>query len=496
MNIVLIVEDEKIIRKGIKKMVQNSGVPVDAIIECSNGQAALEVLQNQYVEILFTDIRMPKMDGIELVREIQKLEHKPLIAAISGYDSFSYAVELMRMGVREYILKPVDQNKIKEILEKFNEEINRNKEKDNEFIKIFYQQLKLLMLNNSIGPQEAEVIVKQYNHLFSNSKYVVCCAPKSNTVDYQNKHYFFINDVADSDIFIVSVENKHYLLMNELKDKYVGISSPHFGLKMLKYAYEEAINARKLAFLTSKEKVEYQEGLMGRYSTEEKVDLDDSDGLNSDLMQAIAQRIGADKIKNAIKQIEGLKYDTIRGKYTVDALMMNMNLLLDNIMDLYKNILDTKEDTHINLKDMLSYPSIEEYFAEFSCWIRRIGEEINIQFDGYKNKHKVQIAIEYIQENYDKDLNMAMVSNYISMNYSLFSQVFKQYTGCNFVDYLKTLRINEAKRLLEETDLRVNEISQKVGYNRGKHFMKIFKSICGVSPSEYRKNIQFKSRIQ
>ena len=67
MNTVLIVEDEKMIRQGIKIMVQRSGVPVNVIIECSNGQTALEILQNQEVDVMFTDIRMPKMDGIELV---------------------------------------------------------------------------------------------------------------------------------------------------------------------------------------------------------------------------------------------------------------------------------------------------------------------------------------------------------------------------------------------------------------------------------------------
>lgn len=82
------------------------------------------------------------------------------------------------------------------------------------------------------------------------------------------------------------------------------------------------------------------------------------------------------------------------------------------------------------------------------------------------------------------------------MNYSLFSYLFKQYTGCNFVNYLKDLRINEAKRLLIDTDLRVNEVSQKVGYDNEKHFMKIFKNTCGVSPSEYRKIMQLKNADQ
>lgn len=103
---------------------------------------------------------------------------------------------------------------------------------------------------------------------------------------------------------------------------------------------------------------------------------------------------------------------------------------------------------------------------------------------------KCSQAIAYIQENYNKDLNMAVVSNYISMNYSVFSFEFKNYAGVNFVTYLKELRMKEAKKLLEETDKKIIEISQMVGYENEKHFMKLFKSICGVSPSEYRKNMR------
>ena len=82
-----------------------------------------------------------------------------------------------------------------------------------------------------------------------------------------------------------------------------------------------------------------------------------------------------------------------------------------------------------------------------------------------------------------------IVTFYSQDNNSLFSYEFKQYTGKNFVNYLKELRIEEAKRLLATTDEKVVEISQMVGYDNEKHFMKIFKSICGVSPSEYRKNM-------
>ena len=107
MKTVLIVEDEKLIRQGLHKMIQRSGVPVEVIMECNNGETALEILKEQSIDVMFTDIRMPKMDGIELVERMQECEHIPLTVAISGYDDFNYAVAMMHNGVREYLLKPI-----------------------------------------------------------------------------------------------------------------------------------------------------------------------------------------------------------------------------------------------------------------------------------------------------------------------------------------------------------------------------------------------------
>ena len=92
MKTLLLVEDEKLIRQGIRSMVERSDVEIEEIIECNNGEMALEVLNERHVDVMFTDIRMPKIDGITLASEASKLKHPPLIAAISGFDDFEYAV--------------------------------------------------------------------------------------------------------------------------------------------------------------------------------------------------------------------------------------------------------------------------------------------------------------------------------------------------------------------------------------------------------------------
>lgn len=130
MKTVLIVEDEKLIRQGLRKMIQRSGVPVEVIMECNNGETALEILKEQSIDVMFTDIRMPKMDGIELVERMQECEHIPLTVAISGYDDFNYAVAMMHNGVREYLLKPIEREKICDILARLNQEIEEGREQE------------------------------------------------------------------------------------------------------------------------------------------------------------------------------------------------------------------------------------------------------------------------------------------------------------------------------------------------------------------------------
>ena len=166
MKTVLIVEDEKLIRHGLKTMIMRSGVPVETVIECSNGEMALKILREQEIEVMFTDIRMPKMDGIELVQKMQSFEHVPLTVAVSGYDDFTYAVEMMRNGVREYLLKPIERDKIKEILFKLNEEIENRKEDEINQQKIGYQQIKHFLLMDSVSQDEIDAYEKNYGQHF------------------------------------------------------------------------------------------------------------------------------------------------------------------------------------------------------------------------------------------------------------------------------------------------------------------------------------------
>lgn len=487
MQTLLIVEDEKLIRQGIKVMVQRSGVPVERILECSNGEQALEVLKTESVDVMFTDIRMPKMDGITLVKEAQSLPTIPMIVAVSGYDEFSYAVEMLRNGVREYLLKPVDRDKVKEILFKLNDELEAKKETAKQDKGALCRQFKYVILNENLPEEEWQQLQKQYEGFaFLKQYYMICVNPGEEAcLHLSESECYGLSDVEGQELYLVQEGQLQELLSEEFGERYVGISGPHKGIRSLRQAFCEAFFARKEAFYLGKRQVLFDKCVMCK---------EPSLHLEEGAVAQMVQLLGTDKWEDALKQIARVFKNASLGGYSFMELEQGMRILLDEMFATYGGVLSASKEQLKESYAIYGYPSLEEYQAEIMGWLQEFCETLKSRYDDYRNKQKIQQAIAYIKEHYNKDLNMAVVSNHISMNYSLFSYVFKQYTGTNFVNYLKEIRIAEAKRLLEETDLKVIDISEQVGYDNEKHFMKIFKAVCGVSPTEYRKNVQFREK--
>jgi len=483
----LIVEDEKLIRNGIKTMVQRSGVPVENILDCANGELALEILKEQHVDVMFTDIRMPKMDGIELVSRAMELAEPPLMVAISGYDDFSYAVEMLRHGVREYLLKPVERDKIRDILSKLNDEIEKRHSIRQTEKKVGYQQLKFIFTSASMSPEEEELLEQKYADLFFNNPYVVCVTGK-NVLTEDHRSYIYVEDVEDGNVFIVEADKLEELSTDELLHTNAGISAVHSGIRELLTGYNEAFAMRKRAFCLEQE---VRLGSEPKLAVPEGIRVQAQKLLREQDCIRRVQLIGTDKTEELMQQWNRLFEETKREHIEYEEFVKVILRFLDEVGHIYgQELSEDNRQTIIDCKRILEYTDISCFEEALTGMILDIHTRINNREDVGKNGQKMKEAVEYIRENYNKDLNMAVVSNHISMNYSLFSCTFKQYTGSNFVNYLKELRITKAKQLLADTDMKIIEISQTIGYENEKHFMKIFKAECGVSPSEYRKNMQ------
>lgn len=483
MQTVLVVEDEKLIRQGIATMIKRTGVPVEEVIECPNGLKAMEVLKEKKVDVVFTDIRMPKMNGIELVQAMQELENPPLTIAVSGYDDFSYAVEMMRQGVREYILKPVERDKLKEVMEKLEAELSQKRENEKKSEALSMQLLKYILLDDEAQGSGLEILEKRLRTDVG-SEYRVLVSSKEDDINAELTREKSISDVDGMVVFLLGAE-----VAARLEDKltaedadivsFAGISDVYSRAADLKKAYRQAKAGREMSFCRDRAVFDVAADThVAQQLIENGKKLCEKSSIS-----ARVQLVGTDKVDSLEKEWNGFFTATERGQIPPEDFVKAMETFAQEYGKTYQRSVPAE------LLKPFSYVSLSEYREKFMEFILEENERFLSAAGEDQMEAKMQMAVRYIRENYASDLNMAVVSNEVSMNYSLFSTSFKNYTGSNFVSYLKELRMEEAKRLLAGTDLKVNEISAKVGYDNEKHFMKSFKAMVGVSPSEYRKNM-------
>lgn len=165
---VLIVDDEALVRRGIKSLVNFEGLNISVVLEASNGLEALEKFKSELPDIVLADINMPKMNGLTFAEEAKKINPLSKIALITGYDYFDYALQALKIGVDDYILKPVSKNDVQEVLQKLIQKIQRS-EQQNEVAKA----VSSLLENEDISTEDSykELIQKILNRELSNPKF-------------------------------------------------------------------------------------------------------------------------------------------------------------------------------------------------------------------------------------------------------------------------------------------------------------------------------------
>ncbi|MDL2254209.1 response regulator [Ruminococcaceae bacterium OttesenSCG-928-I18] len=477
MKTLLIVEDEKAIRKGIAAMAKRAPVEIESVVECRDGLEAMEVLRAQAVDVMITDIRMPRMDGIELVRRASALPCPPLTVVVSGYDDFSYAVEVFRRGVRDYILKPIEREKLFETLSKLDEELSRSRRRKDSKLAVSSHVVRSLMLAGGPGEEEARAIMEQYGDVLFTRPYRVFCLSPNAAIQREAAFEYSLREMEGQWILLSGAQQARPLSEEQFRGLCTGTSGVHGGIASLRGAYLEAVNARKMAFCRG-------------YAAEES-DLRQESSEDPRVQEEIEQMVhllGAGRQSEAKQLLGQLLIMAQNGKMSADAFEANMKTFLGQVGDTYGQL---PEENRLpqSLHSPLAFENALAYYTELCRWIDGFCAHAQNQRTD-ENERKIHMATIFLRDHFGSEVDMAMVSNHVSMNYTQFSQLFKQYTGSNFVEYIKKVRIEEGKRLLRETEMRIGEISLKAGFKDEKHFMKVFKQSCGVSPSDYRRNLR------
>jgi len=467
MNKILIAEDEKFIRMGLKTMVLRSPIPVGEIYEARDGEEALALLREHRVDLLITDIRMPKMDGIQLVSQLDAIGSRPMVLVVSGYDYFSYAVEMLRNGASDYLLKPVERERLYEALEKLEEQYQRRQAADEEQHQQVRRALRQLMFEQGGGPEWERLAAQCAPHFFPGPYAGFCVSGRPESLPASA----LCLRGAGKELFCAVPREETERLAQALPLP-AGCGGVCQGLEQLHLCYQRAHAAWQRSFFS---------GTLCEAPAEPPG--------QPILVTArhLAGLAGLSRGQEVIRLLRGEAQGVARGEKSPDAFARLCADLVRQLRESYRELVELTGDPE-RFSRLWDFPSLQAYLGELERWLDTFCGRTAEAFSDYENKLKIRQGVQYIQQHFREPLNMAVVSNHVSMNYSLFSVLFKQYTGGNFISYLQKLRVDEAKRLLETTDRRVNEIGRSVGFSDEKHFLKVFKSAVGLSPTEYRKS--------
>lgn len=517
---ILVADDEDIIRKGIVSILKRELDTEVCFLEAENGIEALKVCNEHNPKLVITDIRMPFCDGLNFIKNVTESGHNPAFIILSGYADFEYAKSAIKLGVKEYVLKPINKQELVTIVQGYIKSLMSEEQRIDEKLmresenKKVTESVKQKLLKNLLNCSDADEAKKTIEELydlevcFNNN--LMLCALLQYQVNEENKDYidFAIKNIADEvltqDIgadFITTVQynsgrivaifeglKRESILISakqtlskicSLIRKYLninafaGIGDVVFGAILLNKSYESAYEATKFKL----------------YGTSQNV-------------QAFCEipvciKYEPEKFNKLIQPLEDIKTAEI-----VNIFEKQINFPPS------MQALTVIEQSYLNLKEaikyeLLKYNSIKtenliKPLAFFEFWsflllkqeIIRYLNQVNELAGGSKidvpNKKLIIDVLQYVKDNAVRDINLNSVADKFDRTPAYMSALFKKGTGMGFNEYVTSIRMNMAKQMLEDTSIPISEVSNLCGYLNPKYFSVVFKNTFGKSPATYR----------
>ncbi|AGF58622.1 two-component system response regulator YesN [Clostridium saccharoperbutylacetonicum] len=524
---ILIVDDEENTRNLIRRCIDWDEIGIEIAGEASSGQEALDMLEKINIDIVITDIRMQFMDGLEFSKRTIKRFPYIKIIVLTAYEEFEYAQEGIKIGISDFLLKPIKRAKLKESVSSLKSKIETERMSRAEYIKLKerlsenFLYLKEKFLNDLIQRSySSENIIDKilYFSVESITKYIqvaligishidneefkseedsvlldLACAEivKKYFQDYEDVHVIIdnsrkiviLNSNPKIDI-IFSCEKIKELLINRLNCYVsVGIGNAYKDLKNIKKSYREAFEALNYKVVYGKNQVIcFNDISIDNHGLDVKNE--ETNELGFYIKAGIDEKSRAiiDKIFKDIDTTKNYNIGQVR-VLSINIVTMVFNSITELGLD-YEQMLENKDFPYNSILKIDKITEMREYLIWF---ILNATKFIKGARAKKVNKVFVEIA-EYIKKNIsDPELSLSSIANKFYLNPSYLSRVFKQEIGYSFIEYLTKIRIEKAIELLKETDLRNYEVCEKIGVPDPNYFGKCFKKYTGISVSDFKK---------
>lgn len=483
----IIIDDEKFIRKSIRNRMDWEKFGITQVDEAGNGEEALHLLDTLRPEIVLVDIRMPRMDGLQFIMEAKKKYPETNYIIMSAYSDFSYAKKAIDLGVEGYLLKPVDKEELEELLNKLLNRLNQKK-------------LNRMLQNVRKGELARENILR---HPYCLAMAVYAARDEDlgmkllTIVEHQIEpekecSVYYLSDFSRSDCYVFLLNLKEesrstglWCMKNAVKamgDPQVRAAvSQVFGRERFQEAASQA-----LCFLKSKifdpDRAVISSGLWGLADREkeQRRSLREKCSQLYELLMADRFDIGERSLSSLIDQL--LK--ETNSITLIEEGIEEILFLLDRLSGRLCGAMDFNILFHgFRSRDyLLTYDTGDQVKDELEKLVRELLAMLNSTETG----DVIDSIREYIERNYRENLNVAELAREYGLNASYLSTLFKERTGINFTAYLEGIRMEKAKRLLEDGKESITEVALQTGYSNSNYFSKVFKKYTGVTPREFR----------
>lgn len=491
---ILIVEDEVKIRKGLANLiVKQTGNEI--VGEAKNGREGLELILSTNPDLVITDVKMPVMDGLEMLRELSEKELHVHSVILSGYSEFEYAKKAISYGVDDYLLKPLAPEDILSALEKIRgkleEEIRNQSGKSQQILWKWLQgqiqdmESEFVQLKFDIGKEYILLSGYGWNTLFDERKDFLQTIQNSKTKQlFSDMHCCALEETREL-VNILPAEAEESLLgelswyMERTGDKWVWVKVPirewtHLCREMEKirrlYLYGEGHRPGKVITMEdmnafSEEPFSYPEELEGK-------------------IRSAIYREDLEQTEKRFLEFEELMEKKNYSPYQVkEAYLRLTHRIMGFLEDVEKNAYETLEP--MRYRNEMSRACTRQE-------MRRIMDEILHTITNTASRkedisnYAIKKAISYIRMHYSENISLEEIADKLDITPEYLSALFNREVGVNFTVFLRDFRISHARRLLKSTDKKIYEIAEEVGYTDSKYFNRVFKEKVGVSPREFR----------
>ncbi|AUS98487.1 hypothetical protein CDQ84_09605 [Clostridium thermosuccinogenes] len=528
---ILIADDEPRHRRGLVERIKKLR-PDYEVFEAKDGLAAIEVVKKHSIDIAITDIKMPIKDGLFFLEEVSKNFPNMKVIMLSGYANFEYAQKALTLGAFDYVLKPLNDVRIEQMLQKAEKKIEEEKREiqekeknlmrlnntfpvyiehqlnqwvknglapieDQEVLELFHKKSKGLVLVAGIGnfiQSTKECTYEDIHELKVNMKYWMKAAldPFSHSLSFFDEsnmeHMITIVTEKKDKVLSDNLSEGIYSFVKDMKISYgfdvvIGVGNKYEDIaENIKEAYQTALTALNYKFF-------YESNWMIAYSELK----------NSRSGQVFSRYAEEIELEGAIRRMDAAQaYEVSQrllvrmteGQFPLPSQFKEMvTIIFLNTAKAVLNMLPEADFLRLVSSIKTNFESAQKYSELKKQIFKTIDMFIEAINDYGNNKYKkiMQTCMEHINEHYTEDISLEALSEKFGFNVNYFSGLFKKYTNMTFSEYLLNVRMRHAQELLKKNTFRIYEISEKIGYKDAKYFIRVFKKTFGMTPDEFRR---------